>query len=131
MTNEQSHKLLNSLLELSNTIIEHGGLLGELQFNPTFYFTIGKDQVEEVARALAPVRKQYSEGYLAIYKEFPFFNLRFSLGERVCTVKAVKKVWVGERPAEEGYYREVYEYDCPPNPLLTPEGGDDVDPGTV
>ena len=131
MNTTESHKLLNSLLELSNVIIEFGGVPGELQFNPTFYFRINKDQMEEVARTLAPVCKDYNDGYLTIRKLFPSFSLNFLCGERVCTVKAVTKVWVPECEPVAGYYREVYEYECPSDrPILTERevGGDGPDP---
>jgi hypothetical protein len=96
---------------------------GEVTLAWGVYLTVTIDKAEdlpEIARTLAPVEKVYSDGHLTIrkrldgggYIDFACYK------ERVC--KAVKTVttWVPERPAQEGYYREEIEWECPKESIL-------------
>ena len=133
MTTAEQHKLVNGLLEFANLLIEVGSFPAELQWRPTFYFTAKPEDREEITRLLAPVKKVYRDGYLSLEKEFSKFWLQVGFGDRVCTAKATKQVWVAEKPPQEavpGYYMEEVEWECPQTSILT-ERSPDAGPETV
>ena len=96
----------------------------------TYYSVIvTPEALPEIARTLAPVQKFYRDGKLSLRKmlEGGGYIAFYTDGPSICKAIEIKKTWVHEEPAREGYYKEEIVWDCPSDESLLAPGATDAD----
>ena len=128
MTYERQQEMVRALVEFGNLLLSTD-FPGELQWRPTF--AIAVDTTEELvtaAKVLGDCQKSSHAGHLSFEKTFgQSFRVKVACyKETQCKVKSRQQVWVPERPATEGFYREDTEWECPESLLAsTPKPEED------